>query len=68
MRMGLTFTHIVPTKVAAKSSTLIQNCQGLTEGEEKFSSLSSSSVAAAYSPTTAGRRPANTLRTGAVSI
>ena len=64
--MGLIFTHMVPTKVAAKSITLIQNCQGLTLGEEKFSSLMSSSVAAAKRPTTAGRRPAKALCTGRV--
>ena len=49
-----------------KSITLIQNCQGLTLGEEKFSSLMSSSVAAARRPTTAGRRPAKALCTGRV--
>ena len=60
MRIGFIFNHIVPTKVAAKRNRLIQNCQGLILGAEKFSVLHNNKVAAANRPTTTGRRPAKT--------
>lgn len=49
--------------VIAKIATDIVKCHVSSDGEEKFSSLQSSSVAAASSPTTAGRKPLNTLCT-----
>ena len=51
----------MPKAVAMKRATLIQNCQGFSTGEEKFSVLQSSSVAAASRPTTAGLLAAATL-------
>ena len=61
--MGLIFTNIVPTKVAAKMATLIQNRQGLVVIDEKLSPFIKRSVAAASNPTTAGRNPSNILCT-----
>ena len=55
--MGLILKCQVPTKVATKRKTLIQNCHGFTAGVLKFSSLISSKVAAPNNPTTAGRNP-----------
>jgi hypothetical protein len=49
----------VPKAVAIKRAQLIKNCQGFSKGVEKFSLLHSNSVAAARSPTTAGRKPVN---------
>ena len=42
------------------SHTLIQKCQGFTEGSEKLSGVISNRAAAASRPTTAGRKPMNT--------
>ena len=58
--MGLIFKTKVPKKVTIKRNTLIQNCQAFSEGEEKFSLVQRSSVAAANRPTTAGRNPMKT--------
>ena len=55
-------------KQAANSATLIQNCQGVSFGVPKFSGVISIIVAAPSSPTTAGRRPRNTLFTIGVSM
>ena len=52
--------NMVPTKVATNRNTLIQNCHGLKDGVEKLSAVMSNRVAAANSPTTAGRRPVKT--------
>lgn len=61
MRIGLILKNLVPTKVATKRKQLMQNCQRLTFGVEKFSEVISISVAAPRSPTTAGRSPVNIL-------
>ena len=58
MRIGFIFIHIVPMKVAKKMNRLMKNCHGFMLGWEKLSTLQSSNVAAANSPTTTGRRPA----------
>ncbi len=55
--MGFIFKTPVPKAVAANNAQLIQNCQGFSVGVEKFSLLQRSRVAAAKSPTTAGRKP-----------
>lgn len=51
-----------------KSAMLIQKCHGLMSGDEKFSFVISSKAAAASNPTTAGRKPINTLCTVGVCI
>ena len=61
--MGLILKTFVPINVATKRKTLIQNRQASSFGVEKFSLVHSSNVAAAKSPTTAGRSPAKTLCT-----
>lgn len=52
-------------KVATNRETLIQNCHGLLVIDPKLSWFMSKRVAAARSPTTAGRKPAKTFCTGA---
>ena len=64
--MGLILRYPVPKAVEASRAQLIQNCQGFSEGVEKFSLLQSNRVAAANKPTTAGRRPLNTDCTSGV--
>ena len=59
--MGLILNTFVPMNVATNRNTLTQNCQGFSLGVEKFSLVHSSSVAAANSPTTAGRKPRKML-------
>ena len=54
--------------VAMNKKQLIPNCQGLCLGVEKFSGVINSNVAAANSPTTAGRSPMNTLFTSRVCM
>ena len=68
MRIGFIFSTRVPKKVAMKSAMLIQKCHGLMSGDEKFSFVISSKAAAASNPTTAGRKPINTLCTVGVCI
>ena len=59
MRMGFIFSHIVPANVERNRAMLMQKCHRLMSGDEKFSLLQSSNVAAASKPTTTGRRPEN---------
>ena len=54
--------------MATRRAQLIKNCQGFSIGVEKFSLLQRRSVAAARSPTTAGRRPLKTDWTNGVFI
>ena len=68
MWIGLIFRYPVPKAVAISRAQLMKNCQGFSDGVEKFSLLQSKGVAAANKPTTAGRRPLNTDCTKGVFI
>ena len=63
MRMGLILMNITPMKAAPKSRQLTMNCHQSVVGVEKLSAVHNNKVAAANSPTTAGRRPRKTLST-----
>ena len=61
--MGLIFMNITPMNAATKSRQLTMNCHQSVVGVEKLSAVHNNKVAAANSPTTAGRRPWKTLST-----
>ena len=61
--MGLSLYTWQAMSVPTKMAMLIQNCQGESDGVEKFSDVISNRQAAAKRPTTAGRRPVKTCST-----
>ena len=63
MRIGLMCFIFTPTMVAMNMNIDTHKCQGDTSSELKFSLLHKSRVAAAISPTMAGRSPMKMLCT-----
>ena len=61
--MGLILMNITPMNAAMNSRQLTMNCHQSVVGVEKLSAVHNNKVAAASSPTTAGRRPWKTLST-----
>ena len=62
-RIGFILYTWQATSVSTKITMLIQNCQGDSDGVEKFSGVINNKQAAASKPTTAGRKPVNTCST-----